>query len=180
VADEVCALLQGAADREYIGEAISQLAHGLQAGALAERAGADDELILAALLHDVGHLAFPAGTPDMAGFGVKEHERHGAEYLRARGFSDRVATLVRRHVDAKRYLVARSPAYAARLSDASTQTLRWQGGPMTAAEVAGFEAFPMHADILRLRAWDEAAKDPQARVPGLDVYRARIVAHLKR
>jgi putative nucleotidyltransferase with HDIG domain len=173
--DEVMAILQAAETQEYIGEPISQLAHGLQAANLAAQAGADEELILAALLHDLGHVAAPVGTPSMAGLGILRHERLGADFLRERGFSERTSALVAGHVDAKRYLVARTPGYASRLSDASRQTLEWQGGPMGEEEATRFKASPLFADLLRLRAWDEAAKETDAKVPMLGSYRELMV-----
>jgi putative nucleotidyltransferase with HDIG domain len=177
VADEVLSLLQSGDGRGYIGEPVSQLAHALQGAALAARAGADDTLVLATLLHDIGHQC--EGTPQMAGLGTLHHERHGAEFLRQRGFSQDVAALVGGHVDAKRYLVARTPGYFDRLSDASRQTLLWQGGAMGIEEAKHFCADRLFADKLRLRAWDEAAKDPAADVPSLQSYRLMMIRHLQ-
>lgn len=178
--EQVCALLLEGATRDYIGEPVSQLEHGLQAAAAATRSGADEETILAALFHDIGHACAPEGTPQMAALGTLEHERHGADYLRRLGFSERVAALVAGHVQAKRFLAWRTPAYLANLSAASIETLRWQGGPMTVAEAEQFEQDPLFKDKLRLRTWDEAAKDPTARVPALDSYRELMRRNLVR
>jgi predicted HD phosphohydrolase len=120
----------------------------------------------------------PEGAPQMAGLGTLHHDAHGAEFLRQRGFSEDVAALVAGHVDAKRYLVARTPGYLEDLSDASRATLRWQGGAMTIDEARRFCADRLFADKLRLRAWDEAAKNPFAEVPPLQSYRAMMVRHL--
>lgn len=178
VVDEVLAILQAAATQEYIGEPISQLEHGLQAAHFAAQAGADEELILAALLHDLGHLAAPAGAPSMAGLGVIRHEQIGADFLRARGISERIAALIAGHVEAKRYLVSRTPGYLAKLSEASRGTLEWQGGPMSPDEAARFRADPLTPDVLRLRAWDEAAKVVGLAVPPLASYGAMLRRNL--
>jgi phosphonate degradation associated HDIG domain protein len=174
--DEVFGLLEASAGAAYIGEPVSQLEHALQAAALAREAGARDALVVAALLHDVGHLCAAQDAPRMAGLGVLEHEHVGGEYLRARGFSDEVCRLIAGHVAAKRYLVRTRAAYAANLSEASRGTLAYQGGPMRDDEVAAFERDPLHRDMLRLRAWDEQAKQPGLQVPTLDAYKDAVRA----
>ncbi len=179
-AEAVLALLEASAEHDYIGESVSQLEHALQAAACAQRAGASDAERIAALLHDVGHLCDPA-APRMADVGVVRHEDLGADHLADLadlGFSHEVSELVRGHVAAKRYLVATRPTYAARLSAASRETLRHQGGPMTPEECERFREDPLHAAKLRLRAWDEEAKVPGLRVEGLDAYRPLLAAHL--
>lgn len=129
---ELFALCRQQAQADYIGEAVSQLEHMVQAAELARDEGADEELVLAAFCHDVGHFCAPLTTENsMAGLGRRGHERVGANWLLGLGFSQRLAGLVARHVDAKRYLSWREPAYLAGLSEASRQTLHWQGGPMT-------------------------------------------------
>ncbi|MBC9250872.1 phosphohydrolase [Pseudomonas alcaligenes] len=153
------ALCRQQAGAGYIGEAVSQLEHMAQAAELAQAEGADEELVLAAFCHDVGHFCVPltAGN-SMAGLGRQGHERVGAHWLRGLGFSARLAGLVARHVHAKRYLCWRDADYLAGLSPASRQTLDWQGGPMMREEALAFETDPLFADSLRLRRWDEAAK----------------------
>ncbi len=179
-ADRILALLAQSAEAEYIGEPISQLAHALQAAALADAAGAPDVEVLAALLHDIGHLCAPSDAPRMAGLGVDRHEEVGADYLAQLGVAADVTELVRGHVAAKRYLVATNPSYATRLSDASRGTLAHQGGPMAPAECEHFARDPRAAAWQRLRAWDEQAKIPELPVPGLESYRARLLAALRR
>lgn len=158
---ELFALCRQQAQADYIGEAVSQLEHMVQAAELARDEGADEELILAAFCHDVGHFCVPAAAHNsMAGLGRQGHERVGARWLRGLGFSTRLSGLVARHVEAKRYLCRREPGYLAALSPASRQTLDWQGGPMSEAQAAAFERDPLFVDSLRLRRWDEAAKVP--------------------
>lgn len=158
---ELLALCRKQAEADYIGEAVSQLEHMVQAAELARDEGADEELILAAFCHDVGHFCAPLTADNRMGeLSRQGHERVGAHWLRGLGFPVRLCELVAGHVDAKRYLCTREPGYLAGLSSASRQTLDWQGGPMSEAEASAFEANPLCADILRLRRWDEAAKVP--------------------
>lgn len=176
-ADTLLAYLDDASERGYIGEPISQLEHALQCADAAQRAGAEQEVVLAALFHDLGHL-LAQDAEQMGGYGVVAHESVGAQRLLDAGCSARMANLVRRHVDAKRYLCATRPAYAARLSDASRQTLQWQGGPMSPAEVDEFERLPDRRAVLALRTWDEVAKDPDASPPPLSTYREALRLHI--
>ena len=166
----------GAAD--YLGEPVTVAQHLLQAGALAERAGAPAALVAAALLHDTGHLrgADPqadeqelSGRELMAGTDNNHGER-GAAWL-ARWFPPAVTEPTRLHVAAKRYLCATEPGYLALLSPTSVYTLSLQGGPMADGEAAAFAAGRYAADAVAVRRWDDAAKDPAAEVPGFASYR---------
>ena len=114
----------------------------------------------------------------MPGLGTANHERLGAESIRAAGFTEEIATLVEMHVDAKRYLVASNPDYREKLSAASMATLELQGGVMTPHEAAAFESHPLFEDILRVRAWDEAAKQPGLEVPNERNYQAMMKRNL--
>jgi len=165
---------QEAGHADYIGEPVSQLEHMQQAAWLARQAGADDGLILGAFFHDIGHLVAPDGAPQMEDLGVLNHEQVGAERLRECGFSGRVADLVELHVQAKRYLCFSRTGYAQKLSAASRGTLAFQGGAMSAEEAKEFEQHPLFEDILRLRAWDEAAK--VANGQGMELAELRSIA----
>jgi gamma-butyrobetaine dioxygenase len=174
-------LLQLFAERgqgAYFGEAVTQTEHALQAAHLAEQASASGELTAAALLHDVGHLLH--GLPeDVAQRGIDgRHEEGGADWL-ARWFAPGVVAPVRLHVAAKRYLCAADAAYLAGLSPASQLSLRLQGGPFSAEEVRRFEQEPHWQSAVALRHWDDAAKVPGLRVPGLDHYRPVLEAALR-
>lgn len=168
--------LKGGSD--YAGEEITQLEHAYQAAQLAEAQGFDDEVILAAFLHDLGHLLEEEGVEMMEGYGVKDHEAVGADYLLERGFSEKVATLIRSHVAAKRYLCYANQRYYDNLSHASKMTLAFQGGPMTAEEAAAFENNPLKNLIIRMRTWDEEAKVRDVPKPDLNIYREKMVKHL--
>ncbi|QJD79175.1 phosphonate degradation HD-domain oxygenase [Spirosoma rhododendri] len=158
---------------EYYGEPVTQLEHALQCAQLAEQAGADDETVVAAFLHDIGHL-LPVESAEgyMDGYGTVDHERLGADFLRQRGYSEKIAQLIEHHVNAKRYLVFKHPEYRVRLSEASTKTLLFQGGPMTADEAAQFEKNPYFREILQVRGWDERAKEIDLPTPGIEHYLA--------
>jgi len=127
VITDVFGLYEQHGTADYIGEPVSQLEHMSQAAQLAMAEGFDDEVVLAAFFHDIGHLCGHGGE-NMGGYGVVSHERLGADYLRRAGFSERMATLVEYHVQAKRYLTYSQPDYYARLSEASRRTLAYQGG----------------------------------------------------
>jgi len=176
---QVFGLYEARGGADYIGEPVSQLEHMWQAAALAEAAGADEEVVLAAFFHDLGHLCAPDLAADaMAGFGAVRHEKLGADYLRARGFSGRVARLVESHVQAKRYLTYQYPSYLRQLSEASLATLTFQGGPMSAAEAAAFEQDPDADLILQLRRWDEQAKEADQPVGSLARLKELALQHL--
>lgn len=172
VITDVFGLYEQHGTADYIGEPVSQLEHMSQAAQLAMAEGFDDEVVLAAFFHDIGHLCGHGGE-NMGGYGVVSHERLGADYLRRAGFSERMATLVEYHVQAKRYLTYSQPDYYARLSEASRRTLAYQGGVMSAREAQAFEQDPLYAVSLRLRQWDEQAKEMHVPVLDLEVLKAK-------
>jgi 2-amino-1-hydroxyethylphosphonate dioxygenase (glycine-forming) len=147
-------------DANYIGESISQAQHAVQAGIAAIEADESNDMIVASFLHDIGHLLEHIGDPTVAmgEFGTRDHESLGAEYLRLRGFSARVVSLISSHVPAKRYLVSTSPAYFNTLSEASKATFVLQGGLMSPDEITGFEHHPDFNARIQLRQYDDAAK----------------------
>jgi gamma-butyrobetaine dioxygenase len=165
----IAALFASEGAAEYLGEPVSQAAHMLQAAALAQQDHAARSLVAAALLHDVGHFAGTLTGHDLMRGTDNRHEETGAAWL-AQWFGEEVTEPVRLHVAAKRYLCTVDPGYAASLSPASVYTLGVQGGPMRQAEVATFEANWWAAAAIRVRRWDDAAKDPGAQVPGFDHY----------
>lgn len=157
----------------YFGEPVTQLEHALQCAHLAEQAGADNETVVAAFLHDIGHLLPPELAEGyMDGYGTVNHEKLGADFLREQGFSEKVAQLTENHVNAKRYLVYKHPGYLARLSEASLKTLAFQGGPMKPGQALAFETNPYFRGILQLRSWDEQAKIPGLPTPDMTHYLA--------
>ena len=155
-------LLTLKADGHYGLSAINQRQHALQAAWLAERQGCAEALVVAALLHDIGHMVHDLGANATEQGVDDKHEELGHEFLAA-WFGPAVTEPVRLHVAAKRYLCATEVDYFARLSKDSVLSLTLQGGPMSAAEVAAFDALPHSAEAVQLRRFDE-----QAKVKGLE------------
>jgi gamma-butyrobetaine dioxygenase len=160
--DVLSGLLRDGAGVFVDGEPVDSLAHALQCASLALADGADDELVVAAALHDIGY--HPVVTARFPGL---PHEASGAAFA-AELVGERVAWLIAQHVPAKRYLVATDRGYAAGLSDASLRSLATQGGAMSPAEVEAFERHPWSGDAARLRRWDDQAKVPGAPARTLD------------
>src|SRR5215471_18636355 len=155
---------------EYLGEPVTQASHMLQAARLAELDGASDALVAAALLHDIGHFTAAVSGRDLMRGTDNRHSDAGADWL-GQWFGPEVTEPVRLHVAAKRYLCAVEPGYAATLSPASVYTLGVQGGPMRGAELEEFTASQYAADAVRVRRWDDQAKDPQAGAPEFSHFR---------
>lgn len=155
--------------RDYLGEAVTQAQHMLQTGALAAAAGAEDPLVGAALLHDIGHFRGPLTGRDLMGGVDNKHQESGARFLRGL-FGVAVSEPVRLHVAAKRYLCLVDPGYLATLSPASTYTLMVQGGPMSTAEARAFEQERYCDNAVSLRRWDDQAKDPAATAPPFEEF----------
>jgi phosphonate degradation associated HDIG domain protein len=151
---------------QYGREAVSQTEHALQCAALAEAEDADDALIAAALLHDVGHLLAKHG--DDAGINDL-HERIGWGFLKA-NFGPEVSEPVRLHVEAKRYLCAVDSGYFGILSPASVHSLELQGGRYTPTEALNFEKVEFYQDAVNLRRWDDRAKVPKLETRALADY----------
>ncbi len=179
IVDEIFSLYENHGNADYIGEPVSQLEHMCQAAELAEEEGHDDEVVLAAFFHDIGHLCeFIMPVELMEGVGVLDHESIGQEYLVKKGFSERIAKLVRSHVEAKRFLTFRYPEYFEKLSDASKITLQHQGGRMNAEEAEAFEADPMFDIYIKMRTWDDLAKITNKALPDLNRYKQMAISHL--
>ena len=174
--DSVLKLYKLYGNAGYIGEKITQLEHALQAALLAEKMRPFDmEFIIAALLHDVGHI-IPSELDgyipeDMNGLGVVNHENRGANYLLKLGFSRKIAYLVASHVNAKRYLASQDASYLEQLSTASRATLNLQDGPMDASEMAEFESNQWFDDAILLRHIDDRAKIVGAPTKNLEFYK---------
>jgi gamma-butyrobetaine dioxygenase len=179
VIDQIFGLFRTKGNGAYFGEAITETQHALQCAFLAKQVGAGSDLIVAALLHDIGHLLHNLGE-DIAQQGIDgRHEQCGAMWL-SRYFSPSVVNPVRLHVAAKRYLCTVEPNYLTTLSDASQLSLQLQGGPMSADEVQTFEATLGFREAIALRRWDDEAKIPELQIPDLEHYRADLEASLIR
>ena len=154
---------------EYLGEAVTMAEHMLQAAHLAEQQGEEEQIIVAALLHDIGHFTSEFGMFSLEDTHDRRHETAGAKVLE--GFFPSVVTdCVRLHVAAKRFLCATDQDYLQQLSEASIHSLRLQGGPMTSKEVAAFEKRPHAREVVRVRLLDDAGKIAGMATPGFAHY----------
>ena len=175
--DDIEPLFIAKGSRMYAGEPVTQLQHALQSAQLAEQSGASAALVVAALLHDLGHMANDQGeTPTLRGIDDR-HEYVALPFLR-RLFDDAVLQPIRLHVDAKRYLCAKGDRtingaqYWANLSADSKRSLELQGGIFTDAEAQQFIAQPHAAGAVSVRLWDDEAKIENAKTPPLSHYLA--------
>lgn len=176
--DQIFHILREHGARRYGQEQVSQLDHALQCAQLAQQNGSSDSLIAAALLHDIGHLV-EDGDEGLAAKGIDaKHERRGELYLTS-WFGPDVTEPVRLHVESKRYLCWAEAGYFDSLSPASVQSLMVQGGPFSAKEAADFLNRPYAEDAVKLRRWDEGAKDPEASPPALEAFRPHLEACLR-
>ncbi|KAJ5192021.1 uncharacterized protein N7498_011006 [Penicillium cinerascens] len=187
-AESLIGALEQYGQGDYIGESISQLEHCLQAAHQARKSGARDELVIAALLHDIGQIIPLESVEEVRmnlrgsteNVGRVGHEAIGAAYLRSLGFSEPVCRLVNSHVAAKRYLTAVDRAYHGSLSSASQKSLAFQGGPFEGSELREFEQDPLRDEMVALRLWDDGAKlvGVESTTPRARSYLDMITAHL--
>jgi 2-amino-1-hydroxyethylphosphonate dioxygenase (glycine-forming) len=150
----------------YFGEEISQFEHAAQALMMAIIEDEPLEMQAAAFLHDIGHLLASENT--RGEFGNQDHEILASQWLKERGFSEKIRLIIQNHVAAKRYLCWSFPTYYKKLSRASRATLAMQGGEMSDAEAMVFENQPYFEESLQLRYWDDMAKTPNLELPDLD------------
>ena len=184
--------------QDYIGEPVSQTEHMVQAAMQAEKDGQSDEVILASLLHDIGHLVIfdhqeeqhntpnnnnsnnnKANITTMGKVGVKNHEKVGADYLRKLDIPYPIPELVEGHVQAKRYLTCINPEYHECLSSASRKSLQFQGGPMTHMESIVFKKNPLFQTFLDMRRYDDAAKETNIKIKDLQYYKEKLTKLLQ-
>lgn len=177
-----------------IGENVTQSEHAIQAAMFAKTYVQErrnklpsfitSSLPCAALFHDVGHMVVfvdgyntkyttmvDSSSNSEVSLGVANHEEVGSRYLASLGFCPTVCRLVLHHVSAKRYLVAKDVAYFKRLSEASVKTLQLQGGPMTQQEMEQFEQDPLFPYYLKMRDFDDQAKQEGMRLPKIESFR---------
>jgi phosphonate degradation associated HDIG domain protein len=177
--EQVFVLYEKFGQADYIGEPVSQVEHMVQAAQLAEGEGYEEEVVLAAFFHDIGHLCeFVQPVVTMGGAGVADHETIGADFLIQKGFSERMGKLVQSHVPAKRYLTYKFPEYFEKLSPASKATLSYQGGMMSEEEARRFENDPYFPLYVKLREWDDKAKETNLPYVLLNKYKQMAIAHL--
>ena len=179
VLSEIQRLFAKRGEQEYLGEAVTQLEHALQCAQLAQEAQADNFLVAAALLHDVGHLLYVEKTASHAPKGEDDfHENVGYHWAKAR-FRSVVSDCIRLHVPAKRYLCTVDDRYFGLLSSASVESLRLQGGPMSAEETSAFESEQYFREAVQVRRWDDEAKVVGKSTPPLEHFHGAIRAALR-
>jgi 2-amino-1-hydroxyethylphosphonate dioxygenase (glycine-forming) len=169
ILSEIEGIFKKIGENAYFGEPVSQFEHAAQTIQLAIEQNYDTEVQVAAFLHDIGHMLHSLDG-EMGSFGNKNHEQIAACWLRERRFSDKIINLIENHVAAKRYLTAVDYEYHTGLSEASKITLIHQGGPMTETEIELFEQLPYFREIIRLRRWDDAAKQINHPIKSLEFY----------
>lgn len=157
IVDFLAGIFERRGGEEYLGEPVTMAEHMLQGAHFAEQAGETEIIVVATLLHDIGHFTSEFGTFSMDDVEDRHHEEAGARVLE-RFFPTLVTDCVRYHVAAKRYLCAAKPEYLGKLSDASIHSLNLQGGPMNAEEVLVFEQNGNCEEIVRVRYYDDAGK----------------------
>lgn len=162
--DELIAIYDGRATGRYGLSQINQRAHAVQSAYFARKSGLPTSVIVAALLHDIGHMVHDLGDHPAA-LGIDDkHEEIGAEWLK-RYFGPDVTEPIRLHVVAKRYLCAVEADYYTKLSRDSIESLNLQGGALSRLEINAFEKERFWNEAVALRRIDEIAKDPDASTP---------------
>jgi [1-hydroxy-2-(trimethylamino)ethyl]phosphonate dioxygenase len=173
VIDRIEALFEVIMTSSYLGEPVTIGEHMLQAAACARRDGADEALVAAALLHDVGYYVDAAPDNENELVPSKRHDRAGARAL-APFFPQGVTEPIRLHADAKRYLCAVEPDYRGKLSDASIHTMALQGGIMDAEEAERFAKGAFCESAVAMRRWDDEGKVAGADVPPFGEFRSML------
>ena len=164
VLKELTVLYTDAAQGRYGLTAVRQQEHALQAGMLAEANNEPLSLIIASFLHDAGHMMHNFGE-DCAEQGIDDtHEDLGSRWL-AQHFGPEVTEPIRLHVAAKRYLCTVEPEYTKCLGADSVRSLELQGGLMTPDEVAAFAREKYAQEAIRVRRYDDLAKQPGVVTP---------------
>lgn len=166
---EIKTIFTQGGNEAYFGEKVSQFEHAAQSLMLAISDEQSLEMQVAAFLHDIGHLLQPETSEKaMDIYGTKDHEYSAQQWLKNRSFSRKIQEVVKNHVPAKRYLCFKYPEYFTNLSNASKETLKFQGGMMTATEANFFENDQYFEESILLRNWDDKAKIPNIILPNLE------------
>jgi [1-hydroxy-2-(trimethylamino)ethyl]phosphonate dioxygenase len=178
IIDELSAIYDGRAHGQYGLTRVNQRTHAVQSGYHARAQGLPPSQIVAALLHDIGHMIHDLGDHPAASGVDDYHETLGAAWLAER-FGPAVSEPIRLHVAAKRFLCTVEVDYRSRLSGDSIESLALQGGDMSAEELAAFEAETFQREAVTLRRIDELAKDPHGPMPAFSEFHQDILKTLR-
>lgn len=171
VSKKIKGLIEKYGSNDYIGENISQKEHYLQCAMLAEKDNCEKEVIIGALLHDIGHLISIENNLEQIGvYGAKNHEKIGYDFAINYNLGKKIAHLIEYHVQTKRYLVTTDKNYYNNLSDASKKTLEKQGKMMNSHEIIEFKNNPYFKEDLKIREYDDKAKLENIKLKSLDYY----------
>lgn len=175
--ERIIGLFKAHGNNTYFGESVTITEHMIQCAMAATHANECKTVVLACLLHDIGHFL---AADDMAGLGVKDHALLAHDYLKTLGMDSTVCHLIKHHVNAKRYMVKKDPQYSLRLSEASTKTLHYQGSEMTDEEMVALEKDPLFEEILRVRFYDDLGKASDVKnIDDIDSFKMLIKSALK-
>jgi predicted HD phosphohydrolase len=179
IVDFILNLFERRGAEAYMGEPVSMSQHMEQTAACATADGASDELVIAALLHDVGHFVGDFRIDALENGINNLHDEIGAKFLSAY-FPPAVTEPIHLHVAAKKYLYAADENYIKRLSSASVKSLGFQGGPMTKEEIEGFVANPYHLSAVKVRGYDDDGKIAGLEIKPVKSYRDQLESMLLR
>lgn len=175
--EHVIRLFEQRGQGRYGSEQVSQLQHALQCAVFAKRQGAGSAMIVAALLHDIGHIIDHQAMPESDDQNLDDaHEQRAYQWIKS-NFGKSVADPVRLHVAAKRYLCTVEPEYLTKLSPASLKSFHDQGGLMSQSQIDDFRDEPFAFEAVELRRWDDLAKDPTMQTPTIEDF-APLLDHL--
>ncbi|MHA4843755.1 phosphohydrolase [Flavitalea antarctica] len=175
IANEIIELYQNHADAAQEGGQVSHFEHLMQLAQTAEIMGYEEDVILAALLQDIGQVAVAANG---AGQSEEDYAEAGADYLREKGFAKKLVRLVESTLESKRYLAFKDESYYNEMSPEAKALLEKQGGKMYAEEAEAFEKYPLFDTLIAIRKLDQAVKNHQLLPPDVEHFRNSIIRHL--
>jgi predicted HD phosphohydrolase len=175
IANEIIELYQNHADSAQEGGQVSQFEHLMQLAQTAEIMGYEEDVILAALLQDIGQVAVAANG---AAQPEEDYAEAGADYLREKGFAKKLVRLVESTLESKRYLAFKDESYYNEMSAGAKALLEKQGGKMYAEEAEAFEKYPLFDTLISIRKLDQAVKNHQLLPPDVEHFRNSIIRHL--
>lgn len=178
IVEKIVRVFEERGSEKYADEEVTQLQHALHCAKLAIDDGAEEGLVVAALLHDIGHILGKKALPGQLDQDLHDHHEEVGHAFLSQYFPAIVSDPVRLHVAAKRWLCTTDPSYAERLSPTSYKSFLDQGGIMSSEELEAFESHPNFRAAVIVRKWDDLGKDPHAILPTLAELVPRIESQL--